>query len=144
MYIKPLSAIIESHSIIHHSFTDDIQLQMSAIIESHSIIHHSFADDIQLQMSAPYNISELLHPMRSCINDVKARETVNILKLNATIHNTCLSPAEKLSISKTYLLQLLLVMLNSLQSVCEQFRFYIRLSSYYERTCLQYYTDMLP
>ena len=30
MYIKPLSAIIESHSIIHQSFADDLQLQMSA------------------------------------------------------------------------------------------------------------------
>ena len=30
MYIKPLSAIIDSHSIIHHSFADDLQLQMSA------------------------------------------------------------------------------------------------------------------
>ena len=30
MYIKPLSAIIYSHSIIHHSFVDDLQLQMSA------------------------------------------------------------------------------------------------------------------
>ena len=30
MYIKPLSAIIDSHSIIHHSFADDIQLQISA------------------------------------------------------------------------------------------------------------------
>ena len=30
MYIKPLSAIIDSHSIIHHSFADDSQLQMSA------------------------------------------------------------------------------------------------------------------
>ena len=30
MYIRPLSAIIDSHSIIHHSFADDMQLQMSA------------------------------------------------------------------------------------------------------------------
>ena len=30
MYIKPLSAIVDSHSIIHHSFADDLQLQMSA------------------------------------------------------------------------------------------------------------------
>ena len=30
MYIRPLSAIIDSHSIIHHSFADDLQLQMSA------------------------------------------------------------------------------------------------------------------
>ena len=29
MYIKPLSAIIDPHSIIHHSFADDLQLQMS-------------------------------------------------------------------------------------------------------------------
>ena len=35
---------------------------LSAIIDSHSIKHHSFADDLQLQMSAPHNgISELLH-----------------------------------------------------------------------------------
>ena len=30
MYIKPLSAIIDSYSIIHHSFADYLQLQMSA------------------------------------------------------------------------------------------------------------------
>ena len=30
MYIKPLSAIIDSQSIMHNSFTNDIQLQMSA------------------------------------------------------------------------------------------------------------------
>ena len=30
MYIKPLSAIIDSHSIIHHSFADDLQLKISA------------------------------------------------------------------------------------------------------------------
>ena len=59
MYIKPLSAIIDS------------------------IIHHSFADDLQLQMSAPPDrISELLHSMQSCICDVKAWSTANMLKLN--------------------------------------------------------------
>ena len=31
MYIKPLSAIIDSHSVIHQSFADDLQLQISAI-----------------------------------------------------------------------------------------------------------------
>ena len=30
VYIKPLSAIIDSHSIIHHSFADYLLLQMSA------------------------------------------------------------------------------------------------------------------
>ena len=42
MYTKPLSAIIDLHSIIHHSFADDLQLQMSA---------------------PPDRISELLHSM---------------------------------------------------------------------------------
>ena len=61
MYIKPLSAFIDSHSIIHHSFADDLQLQMS---------------------TPPDRISELLHSMQSCIGDVKAWATANMLKLN--------------------------------------------------------------
>ena len=56
---------------------------MSAIIDSRSIIHYSFADDLQLQMPAPPDrISELLHSIQSCISDVKALATANMLKLN--------------------------------------------------------------
>ena len=55
----------------------------SAIIDSQSIIHHSFAVDLQLQISAPPDrISELLHSMQSCISNVKAWATENMLKLN--------------------------------------------------------------
>ena len=55
---------------------------LSAIIDSHSIIHHSFADDLQLQMSAhPDRIYEILYSMQSCICDVKAWATANMLKL---------------------------------------------------------------
>ena len=61
MYIKPLSVIIDSHSTIHHSFSDDLQLLMSA---------------------PPDRISELLLSMQSCICDVKAWATANMLKLN--------------------------------------------------------------
>ena len=61
MYIKPLRAIIDSHSIIHHSFADDLQLQMFA---------------------PPDGISELLHSTQSCISDVKAWATAKMLKLN--------------------------------------------------------------
>ena len=61
MYIKPLSAIIDSHSIIYHSFADDIQLQMSA---------------------SPYRISEPLHSMQSCISDAKAWASANMLRFN--------------------------------------------------------------
>ena len=60
MYIKPLSAIIDLHSIIHHSFADDLQLQMSAPTDK---------------------ISELLHSMQSCISDVKAWATASMLIL---------------------------------------------------------------
>ena len=56
---------------------------LSAIIDSHSIIHHSFADDLQLQMSVPLDrIYELLHSMQSRIFDVKAWATANMLRLN--------------------------------------------------------------
>ena len=45
--------------------------RLSVIIDSHSIIHHSFANDLQLQMSAPPDkISELLHSMQSCMSEV--------------------------------------------------------------------------
>ena len=50
---------------------------------THTIIHHSFADDLQLQMSAPPDrISELLHSMQSFIGDVNAWASANMLKLN--------------------------------------------------------------
>ena len=56
---------------------------LSAIIDSHSIIYHSFADDLQLQMSAPHDrISELLHSIQSCISDAKAWATANMHELN--------------------------------------------------------------
>ena len=58
-------------------------MPLSAIIDSHSIIHHSFADVLQIHMSAPPDgISELLHSMQSCTSDVKALATANMLKLN--------------------------------------------------------------
>ena len=58
-------------------------MPLSAIIDSHSINNHSFANDLQLQMSAPRDkISELLHSMLSCIGDVKAWATANMLRHN--------------------------------------------------------------
>ena len=52
---------------------------LSAITDSHSITHHSFADDMS---ATPDKIYEQLHYMQSCISDVKAWTTVNMLKLN--------------------------------------------------------------
>ena len=58
-------------------------LSLCLPLSTHSIIHHSFADELQLQMSAPPDrISELLHSMQSCISDIKAWVTANMLKLN--------------------------------------------------------------
>ena len=83
-------------------------MHLSAIIDSHSIIHHSFSDDLQLQMSAPSNeISELLHSAQSCMSDVKAWATEKSNSLMTTRQNSCLSPLRELSISIAYLLQIL-------------------------------------
>ena len=56
---------------------------MSAIIDSHSIIHYSSAGNLRLQMSAPPDtMFELLYSMQSCISDAKVWATANMLKLN--------------------------------------------------------------
>ena len=71
MYIKPLSAIIDSPAIIHHSFADDLQLQMSA---------------------PPDRISDLRHSIQSCISDVKAWASLHWLpvKVRSTYKIACL------------------------------------------------------
>ena len=112
--------------------------------DSHSIIHHSFADDIQLQMSAPHDrITELLHSMKSCISDVKAWTTVNMLKLND---------------NKTELMLVTLKRTKHLHNLATSITIgndkipfkqsvknlgFTSLSSCHECTCLQYCTDML-
>ena len=76
------SGVLRGSVLGHILFTMHIK-PLSAIIDSHSIIHYSFADDLQLQMSAPPDrIYELHHSMQSCISDVKAWATANMLKLN--------------------------------------------------------------
>ena len=56
---------------------------LSAVIQTHSVLHHSYADDTQLQKSAPPRyISDLLSAMQLCIGDIKSWMTTNMLKLN--------------------------------------------------------------
>ena len=129
MYIKPLSAIIDSHSIIHHSFADDLQLQMSA---------------------PPDRISELLHSMQSCISDVKAWATVNMLRLNDSKTELMLVTSKR---SKHLHNLPTSITIGNAQIPFKQsvknlgFTLdYIgldKMSSYYECTCLQYCSDML-
>ena len=58
-------------------------IPLSAIIDSHSIMHFSFPYDLQIQISNTSDeISVLLHPMQSSISDVKAWATANMLRRN--------------------------------------------------------------
>ena len=56
---------------------------LSTVIERHSILHHSYADDTQLQNSAtPDRLPNLIDSMRLCIDDIKDWMTEKKLKLN--------------------------------------------------------------
>ena len=118
-------------------------IYLSAIIDSHSIMHHSFAADLQLQMSAPLDrISELLHSMQSCISDVKAWETANMLRLN---DKTELMLVTSKRTKHLHNLPTSIIIGNAqipFKQCVKNIGFYIRLSSYYECTCLQYCSDM--
>ena len=83
MYIKPLSAIIDSHSIMHHSFADDLQIRISA---------------------PPDRISELLLSMQPCTVMSKLEQLRTCLNLMTTRQSSCSSPLNELSIYIAYLL----------------------------------------
>ena len=56
---------------------------LSDIIANHSVNHHLFADNIQLQKSTPPNdVQSLTHDLQSCTDDIKAWMCNNQLKLN--------------------------------------------------------------
>ena len=61
MYIKPLSAITDSHYVIHHSFSNDLQLQI-------------FVSAVK--------ISKLFNSMQSCMSDIEVWATASMLTLN--------------------------------------------------------------
>ena len=67
-----------SFRVIHYP-----SLSLSTVIERHSILHHSYADDTQLQNSAtPDRLPDLIDSMPLCIDDIKDWMTDNKLKLN--------------------------------------------------------------
>ena len=78
MYIKPLSAIIESRSIMHHSIADDIQLQMSTPLTKYlsyfTLCSHS------LVMSKLGQLGTCLHLMKtrqsSCLSITRTRTRI--------------------------------------------------------------------
>ena len=99
------------------------------IVYSHFIMHNSLDDDLQLQTSAPPDkISKLLQSMQPCIGDVKAWTTVNILRLNKD--NTDLMLVTTKKTNDLHNLPTSFTIgdaLNSIQTVCEEFEFHIRL-----------------
>ena len=56
---------------------------LDAIIKRHSIDHHAYADDTQLQHSCPVDqVQGSISKMQACVNDVKTWMTENKLQLN--------------------------------------------------------------
>ena len=84
MYIKPLSAINDSHSIIHHSIAYDLQKQMSAPPDGTFEVHSS---------------------LQSCIRDDKVGQLQTCIDSMTAWQKSCLSPLVELPICVAYLLQ---------------------------------------
>ena len=85
---------------------------MFAIIDSHSIIHHLFADELQSQMSAPQIEYLSYFTLYSHVYVVSKLGQLQIcLSLMKTRQNSCLSPQKDQSIYISYLLLSLWVML---------------------------------
>ena len=131
---------IQFLALFFSSFMLNLYLPLSA----HTIMHHLFADDLQLVMSAPPDeISELLHSMQPCISDVKAWATANMLKLNDNKTELMLVTSMRTMHLHTLPTSITIGNAQIPFKQSEEFGFYIRLSSYYECTCLQYCSDML-
>ena len=95
-------------------------------------------------MSAPPDrISELLHSMQSCIGDVKAWTTANMLKLNDNKTELMLVTSKRSKHLHSLPTSITIGNAQIPFKKSEEFGLYIRLSSYYECTCLQYCSDLL-
>ena len=68
------------------------------VMDSHSVLHHSFADDTQLQKSAPpQQVDELIQSIQQCVHDVKSWMTHNKLKLNGYTTEALIRSAPRIS-----------------------------------------------
>ena len=73
---------------------------LADIISHHSVLHHSFADDTQLQRSAsPSQVDDLIQSMQECILDVRSWMTYNKLRLNDDKTETLLISSPRISSS---------------------------------------------
>ena len=79
----PVDKGVSHGSVLGHMLFTMCVKPLSTITDSHCIMHHSFSDDLQLLMSAPPVIlSKSLHSVQSCIGDINGRETVCMVRLN--------------------------------------------------------------
>ena len=102
---------------------------LSAIIDSHSITYDSLADYIQLQMSAPSDrVLKLLLSMQSCISDVKAWATAHMHELNDNKTELMLVTSKRTKHLNSLPTS---ITIGNAQAVCDEVGFCIRLSSYY-------------
>ena len=84
------------------------------IIDSHSITHRSFSDDLQLLMSAlPYQIPNGFPLCRHVSVISKINQQPTCLYLTTARQNSCLSPIKELTISISYLLHSMLEFLSN-------------------------------
>ena len=92
----PVYSGVHQGSVLGHILSSMYDRHLSTIIDSYSIMHHSFAGDLRLQMSALIDkISEPLHSMQTCICDIKAWTSANILKLNDYKTDPILATSQK-------------------------------------------------
>ena len=127
------------------SVLDDILFTMytnplSVIINSHSIIHHSLANDLQLQMSASTDkIFDLLHSMYSCACYVKSWANVNMHKLYD--NKTDLILVTSIGTKHLHNLHTTITFGNA-EYLFKQSVMNLDLTFYYECTCLQCLSDL--
>ena len=77
MYIKPLSAIMDSHSITHHSFAVDMQLQMSAPPDEISELLNNNNDYFYvLFLQGAHGSTWQLHVKKWCINRIRKSQLI--------------------------------------------------------------------
>ena len=77
-------SMVSSH-LSTHSYTYSVlyTASLSTVIKKHSILHHSYADDSQLQgTAASHQIQDLILSMQKCTDDMETWITVNKLKLS--------------------------------------------------------------
>ena len=90
MYTRPLSAIIDSHSIIHNSFADDMQKLMSAPMMKYMIY---------FTLCSHVYVMSILGQQRKCLNLMTNKRTLVTSNRTKHLHTMPTSIASAMPIS---------------------------------------------